>query len=187
MSWTLDGTLDPDEALRLLDHLSGEASNDFAMLIENKGAVVEGESDRAYEDGKQRLEIAGYSYLAEVVAPPGSTKGVVRNSGFIVVRFCDAATASIASLLKNQDSEIKITISAFKAGGDTSKDLQPMLEFVLEGARISIHSILTGGRPVRPCEILYLKYRKIEIRSAPQKSSGQRGAVRSCVFAEMAS
>ena len=65
MSWTIDGTLDPDEALRLLDHMSGDSDNDFAMLIENKGAVVEGESTREYEDGKQRMDIAGYAYLAE--------------------------------------------------------------------------------------------------------------------------
>ena len=60
MSWTKDGTLDPDEALRLLDHMSGQSDNDFVMMIENKGSVVEGESSRAHEDGKQRMDIAGY-------------------------------------------------------------------------------------------------------------------------------
>ncbi|VTU38959.1 type VI secretion system tube protein Hcp [Variovorax sp. PBL-E5] len=182
MSWTLDGTLDPDEALRLLDHMSGESGNDFVMLIENKGAVVEGESERAYEDGKQRMDIAGYTYLAEVVTPPGASKGKVRNKSLIVIRDCDAATASIASLMKNQDSDIKVQLSVFKAGGDTAKDMQPTLEFVLEGARVDSHAILTGGKPKRACEIVCFAYRKIEIRSAPQKITGQRGAVRSCVF-----
>ena len=74
MSWTNDGTLDPDEALRLLDHMSGESGNDFAMMIENKGAVVEGESQRKFEDGKRRMDIAGYSYLAEVVTPPAPAR-----------------------------------------------------------------------------------------------------------------
>jgi hypothetical protein len=182
MSWTIDGTLDPDEALRLLDHMSGASDNDFAMLIENKGSVVEGESARQYEDGKQRMDIAGYAYLAEVVTPPGASKGKVRNHSLIVVRNCDAATASIASLMKNQDSDIKVELSVFKAGGDSSKDMQPTLEIVLEGARIDTHSILTGGSPRRPCEILFFRYRKIEIRSASQKGTGQRGAVRSCVM-----
>ncbi|MDM0117241.1 type VI secretion system tube protein Hcp [Variovorax sp. J22R133] len=184
MSWTLDGTLDPDEALRLLDHMSGESGNDFVMLIENKGAVVEGESDRTYEDGKQRMDIAGYSYLAEVITPPGASKGKVRSSTMIVVRECDAATASISSMLKNQDSEAKVTLSVFKAGGDSSKDQQPSLEFVMEGVRVRTHCILTGGKPKKPCEIIYFNYRKIEIKSAPQKNTGQRGAVRSCVFSE---
>jgi len=182
MGWTMDGTLDPDEALRLLDHLSGESGNDFAMMIENKGAVVEGESERRYEDGKKRMDIGGYIYVAEVVTPPGSTKGRVRTKGLFIVRDCDAATASIASLMKSQDSEIKVTLSVFKAGGDPSKDMQPMLEFVLEGARLALHSILTGGRPKQPREIVCFDYRQIEIRSAPQQATGQRAAVRTCTF-----
>ncbi|WP_077002952.1 type VI secretion system tube protein Hcp [Variovorax sp. KK3] len=182
MSWTIDGTLDPDEALRLLDHMTGVSDNDFAMLIENKGTVMEGESKRAYEDGKQRMDIAGYAYLAEVKTPPGASKGRVRNHPLIVVRNCDAATASIASLMKSQDSDIKVQLSVFKAGGDASKDMQPTLEILLEGARVDTHSILTGGTPRRPCEIIFFYYRKIELRSAPQKSTGQRGAVRSCVM-----
>src|ERR1700757_3592110 len=103
MSWTLDGSLDPEQALRLLEHMSGEADYDFVMLIENKGAVMEGESRREYEDGKQRMDIAGYWHQVDMVTPPGASKGKVRNSAFAVVRQCDAATASIASLLKNQD------------------------------------------------------------------------------------
>jgi type VI protein secretion system component Hcp len=182
MSWTIDGNLDPDEALRLLDHMSGEAGNDFVMLVESKGTVVEGESSRAHEDGKKRMDVAGYHYSAEVVNAPGSTKGKVRNTSFIVVRDCDAATASLASLMKNQDSDIKMQLSVFKAGGDSGKDMQPTLEFLLEDARIDAHCILTGGRPKRPCEIIFFGYRKIEIRSAAQKSTGQRGAVRSCVI-----
>ncbi|VWX55986.1 conserved hypothetical protein [Burkholderiales bacterium 8X] len=182
MSWTVDGMLDPDEALRLLDHLSNESGNDFAMSIESKGTAIEGEMTRSFEDGKQRMRVAGYQYSAEVVNPPGSTKGKVRNKSFIVVRDCDAATASLASLMKNQDSDIKLQLSVFKAGGDSSPDMQPTLEFVLDEARIDAHCILTGGRPKRPCEIIFFGYRKIEIRSAPQKSSGQRGAVRSCII-----
>lgn len=182
MSWTMDGRLDPDEALRLLDNLSSESGNDFAMMIENKGTPIEGESKRSYEDGKQRMDIGGYQYVADVVTPPGSTKGKVRNHQFIVVRDCDAATASIASLLKNQDASLKVTISVFKAGGDSSKDLQAHLEFVLDEARVVCHAILTGGKPKRPCDLIFLAYKKLEIRSAPQQQSGLRGAVRTCTF-----
>jgi len=182
MSWRLDGTLDPDEALRLLDHMSGESSNDFLMLIESKGTAVEGESKRAFDDGKQRMHIAGYSYLAEVQTPPGASKGQVRLSSLIVVRECDAASASIASLLKNQESDLKVQVSVFKASGDSSKEQQPTLELHLEGARITTHAMLTGGNPRRPCEIIYFMPRKLELKSAPQQESGLRGAVRTCTI-----
>lgn len=182
MSWTFDGQLNPDEALRLLDYLSGESGNDFSMMIESKGSPIEGESVRMYEDGKQRMDIGGYSYKADVVIPPGSSKGKMRNHPFIVVRDSDAATASIASLLKGQDSDLKVTVSVFKAGGDSSKDLQPHLEFVLEGARVHCHAIVTGGKPKRPCDIVFFSYTKLEIRSAPQQKTGARGAVRTCTF-----
>lgn len=182
MSFTLDGTLDPDEALRLLDYLSGESDNDFAMLVENKGTPVEGESSRPYEDGKSRLDIGGYYMLTEVKIPPGSSKGKVAHFAVIVVRDCDAATASVASLLKSQEIELKVTISVFKAGGDNSGDMQPTLEIVMEGARVVTHAILTGGQPKKPREIIYFGYRKIEIRSAPQRDTGLRGAVRTCSF-----
>jgi hypothetical protein len=170
MSWTYDGKLDPDEALRLLDYLSGESGNDFAMMIESKGSPIEGESKRTYEDGKQRMDIGGYSYKSDVVIPPGSSKGKLRNY------------SSIASLLKNQDSDLKVTVSVFKAGGDSSKDLQSHLEFVLEGARVNCHAIVTGGTPKRPCDIIFFDYTKLEIRSAPQQQTGARGAVRTCTF-----
>ncbi|MDM0044953.1 type VI secretion system tube protein Hcp [Variovorax dokdonensis] len=184
MSWKLDGTLDPDEALRLLDHMSGESGNDFLMLIESKGSPVEGDSKRKFEDGKQRMRIAGYSYLSEIRRPPGSTKGQVAMSAMIVVRECDAATATIASLLKNQESDLKVQISIFKAGGDSSSEQQPMLEFMLEEARIDTQAILTGGNPRRPCEIIYFMPRKMEIRSAPQQQTGLRGAVRTCMLTQ---
>jgi hypothetical protein len=183
MAFTLDGVLDPDEALRLLDALSGESHNDFAMLIENKGTPIEGESTRAYEDGKSRLDIGGYYLLSQVNIPPGSSKGKVASYPIIVVRDCDAATASVASLLKAQDSDLKVTLSVFKAGGDTSEEMQPTLELVMEGARVTTHSLVTGGRPKKAREIIYFAYRKLELRSAPQRNTGQRGAVRTCAFA----
>ena len=182
MSWTLDGTLNPDEAMRMLDHMSGDTGNDFLMLIDSKGNAIEGESKRAFEDGKQRMHIAGYTYLAEVQTPPGAAKGQVRLSTLIVVRECDAATASIASLLKNQENDLKVQISVFKASGDSSKEQQPTLELLLEGARITTHCMLTGASPRRPFEIIYFMPRKLEIKSAPQQDSGLRGAVRTCTL-----
>lgn len=182
MSFTADGILNPNEALRLLEYMSVDSGNDFVMMVENKGTVVEGESDRKYADGKKRMEIAGYHLGLEVPISNGEAKSKVRHFPFVVIRDCDAATASIASLLKNQDSDITVQISVFKAGGDVSKDLQPTLEFVLKGVRLGMHAILIGGQPKRPCEIVQFHYREMEIRSAPQLQTGARGAVRTCAF-----
>ncbi|HYP84220.1 type VI secretion system tube protein Hcp [Variovorax sp.] len=184
MNLNADAQLDAGEVQRLLDHMSQETGNDYLMLIESKGSAVEGESSRAFEDGKRRMQIGGYSYVAAVQTPPGTAKGQVRMSAVMVVRECDAATATIASLLKNQESDLKVQISVFKASGDSSSDQQPMLEFVLENARITTQAILTGGNPRRPCEIICLTPRKLEIRSAPQQQTGLRGAVRTCTLTQ---
>jgi type VI protein secretion system component Hcp len=162
--------------------MAGDTVMDFHMLLESKGAVIEGDGQRKFEDGKMRLPVGGYYNYAHVVTPPGSSKGQVRTTMFIVVRDSDAATASIASLLKTQAADITATISVFKASGDGSVEQQAMLEFVLSEARIDTHAFVTGGVPKRPREIIYFNYRKIEIRSAAQASTGLRGAVRTCVM-----
>jgi hypothetical protein len=85
-------------------------------------------------------------------------------------------------LLKNQENDLKVQLSVFKASGDSSKEQQPTLEFLLEGARITTHCMLTGGNPRRPCDIIYFMPRKLELKSAPQQGSGLRGAVRTCTL-----
>lgn len=182
MSWTYDGRLDPDEALRLLDHLSGESGNDFAMMIESKGSPIEGESQRTYEDGKQRMEIGGYSYKTDVIVPPGSSKGKLRNYPFIVIRDCDAATASIASLLFSQEANLEVSIFVYRASGDHLPS-QPFFEVILTGARVVSQAILTGGTPRQPREVTVFESRNVQIKTAPQLASGIRGAVRTAVIA----
>lgn len=178
MSFNNDGLMDPDEAMRTLDLLSYESGADFHMSIENKGKKLQGEIDRVFGADIEMLEIGGYYYVADVIAAPGSTKGVLRIHPFLVVRDCDAATASIASMLSSQDADLIVNILVFKAGGDSAKDLQPFFQIELTGARIARHAIVTGGRPKRPCEIIQFRYRAAEIKSAPQQQSGLRGAVR---------
>jgi hypothetical protein len=182
MGWTLDGFMDPDEALRALEMLVDDADHNFALMIESKGTPIEGECKRKFEDGKPRLDIGGYYLFARVETPTGSSKGKVVTKDLLIVRQCDAATASIASLLKNQDDQLKLLISVFKAGGDDSPDAQPTLELSMEGARVKTHTMLVGGRPQRPSELVTVAYRKLEIRSAPQTATGARGAVRTCTL-----
>jgi hypothetical protein len=75
-----------------------------------------------------------------------------------------------------------VVISVYKAGGDTSKDLQPHLELELTQARLLNHTMLTAARSARPREIIQIEYQGLEIRSAPQSETGLRGAVRTCTI-----
>lgn len=178
MSFNQDQVLDADEALRIIDMLAGESGTDYHMMIDNKGKKIVGESQRVFGDVMEMMDIGGYYYNAKVTAAPGSTKGVVKVSPLIVVRDADAATASIAGLLNNQDQDLVVNILVFKASGDGSNDLQPFFQIELRGARVAFHAVITGGVPKRPCEIIAFQQREAEIRSAPQLNTGLRGAVR---------
>jgi len=183
MSFDSDGHIDPDEALRLLDlaHAAG-ASQDLVLLVESKGTAVDGESTRQFDDGKKRLDALGYMFSGYTQARAGNAQNKVGMLNFSVVRQCDAATASLCSLFKSQVEDISVRVSSFKAGGDISKDAQPTLELIFDKVRIASMSILTASKLTGSCEILSFAYESLEIRSAPQLSSGMRGAVRTCTF-----
>ncbi|RYZ06711.1 MAG: hypothetical protein EOO24_11495, partial [Comamonadaceae bacterium] len=72
MSFNQDQLLDTDEALRLLDMMSGESGVDFHMMIDNKGKKLVGESQRVFGDAMEMMDIGGYYYNAKVSAAPGS-------------------------------------------------------------------------------------------------------------------
>jgi len=183
MSFNNDGVLDVDESLRLIDLAArGDAGSDMAMSIQSKGTAVEGESERTYDDGKKRMQILGYFVRAWVHTPPGSNKGRVSTTTLSVVRESDAATASLASLLNKQAADLEVVLSVYKAGGDNSPDAQPTLELTLQEARLDHHCLLSGGALGRPCEVVSFQYRTLAVKSAPQVTSGQRGAVRTCTY-----
>jgi len=184
MSITGEGVLDPNDALRMLDlALNTPGGHDIVMSIENAGAPIEGESLRQFEDGKPRMDVAGYYWGAQQRTQGGLVSGKRALANFIVVRRSDAATASIASLLRTNAEAGKVTISAFKAGGDVkSAEQQPTLEFVLEQVRVHSHFMLSGGALGGPTEIIAFAFRRLTIRSARQKETGARGALRECMY-----
>jgi type VI protein secretion system component Hcp len=171
-------------ALVIIDLADLSKEQDLTLMIESKGTVIEGECTREFEDGKKRLDVLGYGFAAafEGAAQAGSAK--VNTSGLTIVRMCDAASASLASLLKNQAMDLKVVLSSFKAGGDdSSKNMQPTLEFEVSKGRLMLYSILTPNRlNLGPCEVISIAYEGLELRSAPQTQTGQRGAVRTCTF-----
>ncbi|KTT19812.1 type VI secretion system tube protein Hcp [Pseudacidovorax intermedius] len=182
MAFNLDGVLDPDEALRLIEAMTADNGNDIVMALESRGTAVEGECQRPFADGRRRMDVAGYSFFMRTERSAGAARGQLELSGVHVVRRCDAATASLASLHQSQDPALKLTLSVFKAGGDNSGDAQPMLEFAIEKARIYSHALLVGGNPKEPWEVIGVAYQKLELRSAPQTREGIRGAVRTCTL-----
>ena len=185
MSFTPDPILDPDAVLRLVELASQTTTGqDVVLLLENKGTPIEGESVRNFADGKKRLDVMGYMLISGVQPAPGTSNAKVSTGDLIVVRQCDAASASIASLLKSQTEDLKVVLSTFKAGGDrAATDEQPTLEIEIDKGRVAHFSVLTPSRLNGiPCEVVAFAHQGLEIRSAPQAQTGLRGAVRTCTF-----
>lgn len=172
-----------DEQLRVLGLVQTQfEGNDLVMLVDNNGTPVEGDGVRPFPDGKPRMTITGYSWGLTVNVPGGAASDRRRTMNpLTVVRRTDAATASLASLVSQAASNLRVLISAFRAGGDPSvTDTQPMFEIELSEARISGQFLLSGGPLGTLSEILVLDYRGITLRSAAQQSTGARSAVREC-------
>lgn len=183
MSFDTDGFWDIDEQLRVLDLAqSGFAANDLVMLVDRSGTTVVGECTRRFPDGKSRLNICGYSWGLAMRGAAGSTGSRVFQPLY-VVRRVDSATASLASLVHSRAGDITICLSAYRAGGDSAApDTQPMFEIELHGAQFTAQFLTTGGPLATMSELLCLNYREITLRSAPQTSTGARGAVRECTM-----
>ena len=180
MASNSDGALDPGQALRLLDlACNNSAGHDIVMLVESKGAPVEGESTRVFEDGKPRMDMLGLMLSGASSQNEGAAQYRTSLMNLVVVRQSDAASATLANLFKNQATDLKVQISCFKSGGDAS-NVQPTLEIALDAARITMLSLLTGDKLTGVNEALTFAYQGLEIRSAPQRADGQRGAVRVC-------
>jgi len=184
-SFTSDRIPSPDTILRLFDIASTASDQDMVLLIEHKGTAIEGESPREFKDGKKRLATMGYMLISGVQeTSTNNSKPMVTTSDLIVVRQCDGASASIASLFKNQDKNLKVMLSFFKSGGDgPSKEQEPTLEITIEEGRIAHFSMLTSDKfRGAPCEVIAIAHQGLKIDSAPQLTSGLRGGVRVCHF-----
>ena len=57
-----------------------------------------------------------------------------------------------------------------------------MIEIIASDARIYGISSYTSQQLKQPCDIVVFAHRKLEIKTAPQKASGLRGAVRTCAM-----
>jgi len=171
-----------DEQLRVLEMVRPDhAGGDLVMLIDNAGTPVVGDNPRVFPDKKSRLDLSGYSWsLVQRDANAGA--GNLRSlSPLVVVRRVDVATASLSSLAYARADKLTVVISAYRAGGDpTAADTLPTFEIKLAGGRIAAQYLTTGGSHDVPSEILYFSYRSITICTAPQKITGQRGAVTEC-------
>jgi hypothetical protein len=99
-----------------------------------------------------------------------------------VVRLCDVASASILSLLKSQTEQLRVVLSAFRAGGDSlTITMQPTFEVEINNGRVASYSVFTPAiLDGMPCEVICFAHQGLEIRSAPQLQTGMRGAVRTC-------
>ena len=176
------GHLTSEEIRTLIGLALDKTQHDLMLLIENQGRAIEGESPREFSDGKSRMEVEGY--LWGVTAPTNSVGDVEFWGAFprmlFVLRRCDAATASLLSLMNGRNVDLRITLSAYRAGGEARPD--PSLQFVVEQARLASHTLLTAPGGLGPCEILGFAGRDFIVSSRPQHSSGRSGAERICTL-----
>ncbi|HEX5390608.1 MAG TPA: type VI secretion system tube protein Hcp [Burkholderiaceae bacterium] len=187
MSFDHDGFLDPDEVLRLDElALTNMADGmDLAMVVESGGAPVEGESTRSYHDGKPHLNLLGYWVYTKQVQQGSNQKYKAASTGLYVLRHADAATGSLYSLLNNGKIDVKATVQVFRSGGQQSASaILPVIEIVASDGRVANIVSYTSPRTHQACELISFAFRKLEIKSAPQQTSGQRGAVRTCTMTQ---
>lgn len=173
-----DGLPGPEQLLSLLQLASDKSRFDLMLAIEKDGTAIAGESARKFSDDKPRMEVEGY--LWGVSQRSGSGSAGRQPYTLYLVRQCDAATASIMSCLTSASEKMTVTLGAYRSGGDN--DREPVLEIIIDKARLLVHSLLTGPSTLGPCEILGFAGRHFEVRSAPQEGTGLRGAVRTCTF-----
>ena len=183
--------LDIEETLRTLDLVSsGGVHRDIVMHLKSaKAGNIAGESDRLYPDGKPGLPLLGYFFGTGNIAAPSFSDpdGKERSRAneytpLRVIRESDAATASIMSLTRG-DQTLEVDIQVFKASGDANvKDNKATLRIVLSESRVEAMTLVAGGvGDGRPLEIVDFAFRKIQIETAPQQNTGQRGAVRTFI------
>lgn len=187
MSFSNDGYLDPDEVLRI-DEMAithQRTGMDMALVVESGGAPVEGESTRSYHDGLPHLNLLGYWVYTKQVQQGANQRYKAASSSLIVLRQADAATGSIYSLLNNGKLDVKATVQVFRSGGQPSaSDILPVLEIIASEARVGNIVSYTSPRTQQACEAIFFNFRKLEVKSAPQQATGQRGAVRTCAMTQ---
>lgn len=184
MSFNTDGLLDIDEVLRIAElSINSKMGMDMFMVVESGGAPVEGESSRAFGDGKPHMDIQGYFMFAHQVQQGNDVKFKASVSALVVVRHSDAATASLYSLLNNGKTDVKATVQAYRSGGNAkSTQAEPVIEIIASEARIYGISSYTSQQLSQPCDVVVFAHRKLEIKTASQQASGLRGPVRTCAM-----
>lgn len=175
--------MDMEEALRTLTLIGtkvGQFDTHMQVTGQSQGPI-KGESERQHASGKPYHSIIGY-YLAAgspTDSASGQATGRRRYSAMRVVRSSDSSSASLMNAFSNNES-LTVVLDSYRAGGDDSKDAQPMFHFKLENARVKTFTLMFGGALPNTgmVEIIEFAYRNIEIEAAPQTKVGQRGGVK---------
>lgn len=176
--------MDMEEALRTLQLIGtkvGQFDTHMQVTGEKQGEV-KGESERQHAGGGLYHAIVGY-YLSAgspTDSASGSATGRRRYSAMRVVRSSDSSSASLMNAFMNNES-LTVVLDSYRAGGDNSKDAQPMFHFELKEARVRTFTLMFGGAlpNTGAVEIIEFAFRRIHIEAAPQTKVGQRGAPKS--------
>lgn len=174
--------MDMEEALRTLQ-LIGKTIGQFDthMYIRGSRGDVEGESERQHAGGGRYHAILGYYLSAGTPTDgaSGSASGKRRHSAMRVVRSSDSSSAILLTAFQKND-DLTVELSSYRAGGDDSKDAQPMFHFKLEHARVKTYTLMFGGAlpNTGAIDIIEFAYRRIGLEAAAQTKTGQRGPLK---------
>jgi type VI secretion system Hcp family effector len=172
--------MDMEEAFRTLQLIGTKVGHlDAHMTVTGRAGPIKSESVRLHGDGKPHHAIIGY-YLAAGGATDsatGQSAGRRRYSAMRVVRSSDSSSTLLMNSFITNDT-LTVELKSYRAGGDNSKDAEPLFHFKLSDARVKTFTLMFGGAlpNTGAVEIIEFAFRKIEGDASPQSNTGQSGA-----------
>lgn len=159
-------------------------SHDMVMFVESKGTPVEGESKRPYEgDGnKKGIDLVGWHWGGTWPLDFATSKksGNVKLDQLCVVKKIDLTTATFGKFFKANAQDLKISIAAYKAGGDGQ--IVRFIKLTFEEASMSSWQLFTSDKVGGFVETLAFSFRNCTIESAQQRSTGGSGPANTVDF-----
>ena len=171
--------LDVYAALERMRAAGQDESAGYHMVIEITG---DRQGPIKAEDGTTQLPVLGFEWGLTSTSATAPDKALARREyrPLFVMRRCDAATASIMSVLASNEG-MTVKLSVF----ESNTEKQSVWELSLKKARLLQHMTYTGGVIGGAQEVVALAAMEFELQTAPQQSTGIRGAVR--VFSDSVS
>lgn len=144
----------------------------FLKLESTRSGPVRGEAEDPVHDGE--MDVQDWSWGMSSGSAMGAGKAArTALSELRIVRWVDAASTALMSVMRSNDLIKRAVLSVRKAGGAA-----PIDYFVLsiERGRITSYEVCTAGEPGMLLETLTIAFEKIEIEYSKQSAKGAKQA-----------